>query len=581
MPPRNPLRPFPPFPHAPGQWYSPLDAKAEAMGAPLVERAFAECPVLPRLARAIGQLIGDEACGMLALKKSLHWMFEGRLRTLALRTDPPEAHGLGAVPVPPGKHPLDSWLAGGLGLSVRPAGWAERLWHRIELVALAVSLVGRTAWIGLRFGKRRVVPRACRLLALNAAFEPRWAVVAEALAEHAGFRPGDLLAEGDRRAPGQPAGLPIVLPATLPVAIGPWLRDAVLGSARLAMTALASGFGDAGDARAVEAANQALRLANRALDMRRLVGAVRSEVYGDNTEQDTRHILIGALAPRARVVRLPHSDIDTYGVALSYLGYDVFFSSGTYQFDSFGRTWLRSAHAVGTGPLHEDRRLRTFIRTEPEYSDAIEAELAKGRRMVVLFGPSAVVGIWPPLRRAADVVLDAVGRRDDWFLVVKPKRSNRLYEETAHDPDLARRLRHERVICVRYPDSCREVCPARYLMDKMTLGIALGGSTITEGLCRSRVMMAYYPVIGETPLRRKLLELGLLHATEESFRNTLNATMDNPDKMALPFAWFRERFDPFGNDRALDRFAEALYPHTGAAETPSAVRVARNSVRSP
>ena len=196
--------------------------------------------------------------------------------------------------------------------------------------------------------------------------------------------------------------------------------------------------------------------------------------------------------------------------------------------------------------------------------------------MVVVFGPSDVPGIWPFFLRQLGIVLDAAARSNDWFVVVKPKGSDRLYAEAEKYPDLARRMQNEHAIFVRYPIPGREVCSTGYLMDKMTLGVSLGGSVMAEALCRNRAVMAFYPVSGETPLRQKLLELGLLHTTEGSFQAALNAFMADPAVKIkiLPFAWFKERFDPFGDARVLDRFAAALYPTPSDAAMPPAKRAA-------
>ena len=571
---RNPLRPFGSFPYPSSQWFSPLDFKAEASGVRLVEQAFIECPALSRLARALSRLIDSSELGQLALKKALLSAFEGRLRALALRADPPESHGFGAIPLPASGHPLDSWLASGLGLSVRPAGLVDMMWHRIELLTLAIAVIVRAAWIGLRFGRLRVTPRVCRLLALNAWPESFWIAVAETLSEHAGYKPGDLLTEVNPLAKDTFATIPSFRPDALPVAIGPWLARAVLGSIKLAAAALFTGLRSANDPRVVEGAIQTLRLANQTLDARRLTGAVHFEICVDNMEYDPRHILIGALAPTARMVRLPRTEMDTPGVGLSYLGYDLFPSSGTYQFDSFGHTWKKGARAMAVGPIQNDRRLRSPVHVASEYSAAIEAELSRGRQMIVLFGPSNIAGIWPLFLRQLDAVLDAVSHRDDWFIVVKPKGTDYFCAEVKKIPDLDRKLRSQRVICLRYPIPGQEVCSIGYLMGKMTLGVSLGGSVMTEALCHNRVFMVFYPVSGETPLRRKLRDLGLLHITEGAFRAALDAFMADRHEKKLPFDWFRERFDPFGDDRALDRFAAALCLRSGQAEAPPAIHAA-------
>lgn len=603
---RNPLRPFPKFPGAPGQWYSPLDFRADAAGVPLVERAFADCAALRSLAGALGQLVGDDERGQLAMKKMLHAAFEDRLRALAVAADPPESYGLGPLDLPPTRHPLDTSLAGELGITVSRASWNDRLWHRVELTALAAAVVGRAVWIWIRFGKFRVNPRVCRLLALNAWPESRWVAIADALARNAYFAANEMLAEvnatthqgltipqtvSSSSAQAAPTStlvnriwrnwkstrvtlrrfenIPTIFPPELPVSVWSWLRDAIVGSARLAVRALVVGFGGGGDARVVEGAIQALRVANRALDARRLTSAVRFDTCVDNMEYDPRHILIGALAPTAKIVRLPHSEMDTPGVGLSYLGYDLFLSGGTYQADTFGHTWRNGTQASAVGILQNHNEP---VHVSLDYQATIAAELNKGRKLAVVFGPSGVESVWPPFLELLDIILDIFEGRKDWLVVVKPKGSDKLYEEADRNPALARKLRDGHVMCMRYPHPGREVYPAVRLIEQMELGICSGGTVLLEALCRNRMVMAYFPVVGETPLNRHLIDLGILHTTRESFCATMQTFVDGPRTQAIPFVWFRERFDPFGDDRTFDRIAEILYPRYKPAESSLLVR---------
>ena len=150
-------------------------------------------------------------------------------------------------------------------------------WHFAELISVSCGVVVRAIAIAIRFGKWRFDPIRCRFLALNATIEKRWMAIFEALKKHAGYRDGDFMAEVGIASGQKFSKIPAVDPDQLPVAVSSWLRDAVLGSLQLAIRVLFVGLRNANNSIVIETAIQTVRIANRALDARRLTSAIHFE----------------------------------------------------------------------------------------------------------------------------------------------------------------------------------------------------------------------------------------------------------------------------------------------------------------
>jgi len=552
---RNPLHPFPRFPHPAGQAFTPLDVKAEAVSVETVEDLFAEKPKLRTLVAGFGVLLGDAERGRLAIKKALNNVFEGRLRTLALRADSPENHGIGHVSLPAGSHPVDLWIAAKLEIAVAASNPTDRYWHLAELFSLAIAVVVRAALIGFQFGRFSVTPRRCRLLVLNAWPEARWLTIFGAFRDHADFKDGDLVAEVNLTGSRDFEIIPTVNPAELPVLLSSWFREAVWGSALMAFRAVVVGTIGSKDARVVEAAIQTLRVTNHLLDARRLTRAVSYDVCVDNVEYGTRHILVAALG-HGYMARWPHSAaMDNSGVMMSYLGYDLYLDGGEHQYQSHRHTWLHSARCVAVGMLQNDQHFIGTANVREDLRQAIEARVNRGQRMVILFGPSDLAPLWPPFRELALTAIKYISRRDDCFLVVKPKFNNVLY---THVPELDA---CENVVSICYDPSGEEICPTGYLIKKSDLTLVLAGSPIFESLTQGRACFAAYPAIQETPLRKMLVSCGVLYENPQDLGKAMKRYLDDPHSFQIPFDWFRENLDPFADDRALERTVNALVQH--------------------
>jgi hypothetical protein len=157
------------------------------------------------------------------------------------------------------------------------------------------------------------------------------------------------------------------------------------------------------------------------------------------------------------------------------------------------------------------------------------------------------------LRRALD-------GRQDWLAVIKPKvrRDQVFYEMVERDPEMSGWLDDPRVVAMWHRGCFGEGCTARWLIDRMAFGVSLVGSVQVEGLTRGVPVFAYWPVWDETPYKRKAAECGLLHTDAEALKGALRRYIEAPGSFAIPYDWFRERFDPFSDDQALTRVAEVL-----------------------
>ena len=543
----------------PGTRYSKLDALAESSGATIIDQFFRDHSSLRRLAMTLSCILKDEERGDLALRKNIHWMVEARLRTLALRADPPTEHGPLSLWVPRGDHPIDPYIIGALGLTCSQISFRYKLMHFIEVFTIAFALSIRTLWVGVTDCRKYAGRQKCKIIAANAGTEERWLALLDALSNH-GFAPSkEFLAEIDHTTEKNFQTLKVIDRRNYHISLRSWLHFLLPASTRIVFSALKSVVISPHKPLVREAAIQLMRAGNRLIEVARFLDSVEFSVYIDNQEYDTRHILIAALKPLgARVVRLPHSDMDTPGVGLSYLGYDQFFASGNYQSEAYDHTWGRSVMSIATGPLQYDSRYRTFTNKKNKYSDFIETAVQRQDCIVVVFGPSDSKRSWTLLCDQLSCLIDPLERAKQWTVIVKPKPGTPLSRELKKDPRLSGWLTDQRVICLEYPSNSNEIYSSTYLMEIMSFGLTLPGSVQTEALSRGRPVVAYSPVIAETPLNRHLKDLGLLHHKLDDLSGKFEQLIHNTQSRFVDYSWFRTAFDPFGDDQALKRLANDL-----------------------
>lgn len=85
---------------------------------------------------------------------------------------------------------------------------------------------------------------------------------------------------------------------------------------------------------------------------------------------------------------------------------------------------------------------------------------------------------------------------------------------------------------------------ARHLLGVMTQG---------------KPVFSYCPVIHDTPHQRMLKEARLAHDDPAGLASALGDWLRDPGSLRVPYGWFRENFDPFGDDQALTRIVDLLW----------------------
>lgn len=581
---RKLLHPFPQPPLVAGQLYSKLEAEAEACGVAQIEATFRNSAPVRAISDALCRFFDDPEAER-ALKKAYHIAFEQRLRVLALAIDPPGANGLDALEIPDDVHPLDRAANAVLQTLDRRAP-AER--GRLGLLARALDVLRPAVWtlalcgasLGylLRFGTRGEAARPVRVLACDSWYEARWLHLRRAAQDHGIWRDGDLVVLLGRAPVSAFKNLPTVRLATLPVPYGAWLREVVLPSFGLAGRLAAIMLRGGANPTVREAVTQALRLAAGSLDLRRVAYALKPAVWLDDAEHDPRHILKAIVVRKAggRLARLPHTEIDTRGTSLSYLGYDDFYSAGVYQAENLAESWYPKLRNVPIGLLQHDRRFRAAgAHIDTEYHREIAARISAGKKMLAFFGPSDIPGVARFTRDLVASLVALVTRHDDWFLVVKPKLKDEMYAILASDPRCSALADHPSIVCIRYPQPGVELCPSGWLMEHMVCGAGGLGSAQVEALTMGRPYFAYFPVAAHTPYKAALRADGLLNTDVDRFEAALDRFMGDPNPDRFKFAWYQSMFDPYGDDDSLGRLARHLFADRKAGIEDEPTRRAR------
>jgi hypothetical protein len=383
------------------------------------------------------------------------------------------------------------------------------------------------------------------------------------------WKPGDLLLvmeRGDNQLlrNGQ---FPTLDPGKLPVPRGEWIQHVILPGLRLVVEVFPTWILALRDARVVELIAECFRQASDTLLIWRVAFNLQFESYLDVAEYLPTQNLKGIIFRKfgGRLVRWPHSQMDLPGSGLSYLGYDVFLSFGKYQAQTYGASWYPNCRNISVGHLQNDKRRAAGPRVLQEYEAAIMKRLERDQKLVVFFGPSLVQGVQPLVLDLLAMVQSLLANRSDWLLVVKPKSATGFYDSVVNDLEFKSQDETSNVIYLRFQSPELEVCPAGWLIDRMKFGVSLGGSVQVEALTLGKPVFAYRSVWQDTPYNQKLVECGLLHDNVRSLELTLLRFIENPDAYAIPYEWFREAFDPFGDDQALNRVAKLLFSAEGSS----------------
>jgi hypothetical protein len=524
------------------------DIAAQAQSLAAAEALFGRAGGARRIVASLARLLGDSEAAELALKKALVCTLEERMRWFALRDDPPDRYGFDPVRRDPGSHALDS-AAGG----PRPPVSA-RIVFAVHVLVRALDLIARAC--APLFGPGLAAPPRHAAFAFLANIRDNSIPIFAAAAQR---RLGaDVWLVADRAAllaERTDNDLPRLAADRTPVLRDQWLREAVWPALRLAGGTLRAALANLRDPASLQLAADALRYGRDALAQRRLLGALRPAVVFDVEEHSARHIVRAAELRRAgcRLARWPQSQLDEPGASLAYIGYDAFLASGPYIARAYGATWRRDCRMIAVGAMRNDRAFARDDLVAPVVKDAIVAARAHGQRVLAFFGISPGAVNHDRLLRMTEAVVAAVRDRPDWIVVVKPK--------GAEDGAMLRSMlpSHPRIVLAPYVQQGLDPCPAGWLIAQMDLAAAVGSVQI-ESLVRGKPAIGFRTIFHDTAMTRALVKAGLLHADFADFAAALGRAMDDPAGLDVPYGWFRDNLDPFGDANAFDRIFDALAP---------------------
>jgi hypothetical protein len=538
---------------------------AERIGVHAVEAFFRESRLACAVARALMRFFGDQEA-VRSLKKGYHVSYEYRLRTLALRAEGARLDEWNDIPIVPDWHPLDRHAARDLEAVVTGVAapafavhvaltvcqFAIALYQAFKLLRVALS------WL-LRYGVARCAPVRCRVASPNFWNADRLGGLKEAsndlgidLVDHLVFVMECADCQDVR-------GVFRTLdPDNLPVPRGRWIRRVVAPAIRLVAELVPLSLLALRDTRCLELVVESLRQARYGLHVWRIAFNVSFESYLDITEYRAQHNIKAIVFQKfgGRLVRVPHSQMDSPGSVLSYLGYHVFLSGGDYQRETYGHSWSPRVRCLSVGLFQKDRRMSRSV--DLSIAAAVEERLREGRRLAVFFSSGLVVGRAAVLDALA-ALRSAVSETDSWVVVIKPKGMREaMYDWMESDPRLAHWLHSPCVVAVHYDRPDIERCPVGWLIDRMDFGVCLGGSVQVEALTSGIPVFAHQLVWQDTPYTRALVEYGFLHADGKSLERALCQYVSDPGSFKIHFDRFQQWFDPFGDDQAWVRIAGVL-----------------------
>lgn len=560
-------QPFPPSELPLGTFVSPLDVESALSG----ERDIPSIVAAPG-PMAVGDALVDffeDTRARRALAKACHVAFEQRLRVVAIHVEPPERHGLGPGVVAPSLgHPLDSiaWRTlridrpAPMNVTRRGARWRIL----VSLIFKSVRLITNAAAIGIRFGRRRVEATYFVIGAPAGVFD-RWSAFRDASEKLGLWRANAILIICQGRKRLRTSWPPSVSNELLPVEAARWHREATVPALRLAVRLTARAVRSALDPWTLQAAVEAIGIAQDSMPVRQLEHSHRFSWFVDVEEYAARHIVKGIILGKsgARLVRWPHSVMNAPGAALSYLGYDLFLAPGPYVPAAAGNDRQLGALTAAVGMVQNDTHLvgtATAI-----YRDTIFDFKTSGGQIAAYFLPSALPYRNKLIASTLRVLARVFADRPGWLLVIKPKgrkSANQLDSILRADTSLATMLRT--ALIVRYHEEGEEPCPSGFVISEMDVGVGFG-SVPYEALTRDKPVFVYYPVIHPSPPTDKMVDVGLMHKSPATFEAALIRWLDQPNSFNIPYEWFRELFDPFGDANALTRVVRYLLDPANAS----------------
>ena len=548
---------------------SRLDLLAQARSVAAAEAAFARAGGAIGITRALGRFLGDAVAAELTLKKALVVTLEERMRLLALRADPPERYGFDPLRDRYPAHALDLLAAAALGEgTARTAPAGARTVLLLHVLLRMGDLLGRAVAPLMRARAHNAPATAAFAFLANIRDNsiPVFAAAAHQRMAADVWLIADRGAVLDQRTD---TDLPRIAADRAPVYAVAWLRDTFGPALQLSLSVLTAAARRTRDPVTLQLAADALRYARDALAQRRLLAAFRPGVVFDVEEHSARHIVRASELRRVgcRLVRWPQSQLDEPGASLAYIGYDMFLASGPYVAKTYGGTWHPACRPIAVGTMRNDRAFWREDRIAPEVKAAVAAARARGDQVLAFFGISPGAANHERLLRMTEAVLAAVQSHPGWFLVIKPKGAEDyalLRQAFGPGSSLAALEAAGRAFVAPYVQQGLDPCPAGWLIGQMDMAAAVGSVQI-EALVRGKPAIGYRSIFHETVMTRALVRAGMLHAELDGFAAALGRALDDPARLDVPFAWFREMLDPFADADAFDRIMRAVYPDQSRA----------------
>ena len=551
---------------------SKLDLLAGKIGIGEIDGAFQSNQSVAGIADCLAVFFNgtEPTRAQLTLKKALHIVLEERMRLIALRVDPPTRYGFeDELNLCVRPHPFDAVAAQVLAKNAPKDAHIPNLKTSnrprlvLNFIAHTLAYNATALWTLLAYGQRERPIQEYRVGAPSRIRNGDWTPLLQAARDESLAPENALLIVYERRIDQGTTPHPSARIDTMHVHFKRWAQEAVLSGLRLSWHLIVSICSGYRDPWTLQSAYEAIVIARQSLPMRRWSHNYRFEFYFDNEEYTQRHAVKAATleAYGSKLLRWPHVSIDVSGCALSYLGYHVFCDGGPYLHRHLGASWAPSCKAVSVGMTHNDHRIANDGQVADTYRDLVSTHFAAGGKLLAYFPPSAIAGRRPLIAATTEAILRQLAKRDQWLLVIKPKAGHDFPQiKKLLDTYAAKLAKRDqtRAALVEYSASNKEVCPAGWLLEKMTLGVGMSSIRL-EGVAKSKIVLNCYPILQDTPFNTHAKADGWAFENIEDFEAGLGRWLDGGPNTELPLTWYKENFDPYGDDESLARLAHLLF----------------------
>jgi hypothetical protein len=196
------------------------------------------------------------------------------------------------------------------------------------------------------------------------------------------------------------------------------------------------------------------------------------------------------------------------------------------------------------------------------YEERLAEAMNSGKQIAVFFGTGDLPGHNSCMLDGLHALCREVTNYDDWLLVVKPKKGGErddLAKLTAEDLRFQQFLGDRRVLWLEYREDEAEVCPSGWLVENMAFGAGNRHTIFAESLANGKPYFAYYPIMPTTEFRKRAREDGFYILDKSAYSKAIMNAFMAPDDLPVPSEYYKNSFDPFGDDGALKRMAGYLF----------------------